>query len=102
MAPTAHACVHAARVHTLGVHCVRTARALPLRAHCTCTHCVRTAHAHTACALHVHTPAVLSVRTPKKRSSDPKMARCSMMGCALLPSGAVYSRPKRSGRLKSA
>ena len=28
--------------------------------------------------------------TPKKRSSDPKMARCSMMGCSFSPLLATY------------
>mmetsp|Transcript_16868 Transcript_16868/g.41830 ORF Transcript_16868/g.41830 Transcript_16868/m.41830 type:complete len:206 (+) Transcript_16868:235-852(+) len=46
-------------------------------------------------------PAVLSMSTPKKRSIDPKMARCSMMGCSFSPLLATYLRSKRSGRLKS-
>mmetsp|Transcript_26606 Transcript_26606/g.106582 ORF Transcript_26606/g.106582 Transcript_26606/m.106582 type:complete len:205 (+) Transcript_26606:2012-2626(+) len=47
-------------------------------------------------------PAVDSTRIAKKRSSEPKMARCTMMGrCDLSPSGETYVRSKRSGKLKS-
>ena len=47
-------------------------------------------------------PAVDSIRTPKKRSSEPKIARWSMIGRSLVPSAEVYSSSNRSGRLKSA
>mmetsp|Transcript_8871 Transcript_8871/g.11307 ORF Transcript_8871/g.11307 Transcript_8871/m.11307 type:complete len:212 (-) Transcript_8871:1556-2191(-) len=48
-----------------------------------------------------NSPAVLSMRTPKKRSTEPKIARWSMIGCCLELSLSTYSNPNRSGRLKS-
>mmetsp|Transcript_34527 Transcript_34527/g.56452 ORF Transcript_34527/g.56452 Transcript_34527/m.56452 type:complete len:247 (+) Transcript_34527:413-1153(+) len=46
-------------------------------------------------------PALFSTRMPKKRSSDPKIARWTMTGRLRSPSLETYSRSKRSGRLKS-
>ncbi|CFR88798.1 Uncharacterised protein [Mycobacterium tuberculosis] len=38
---------------------------------------------------------------PKNRSIDPNSARWIITGRWRVPSAAVYSRPKRSGKLKS-
>ena len=49
-----------------------------------------------------HFPAVCSVRTPMRRSTEPRMARCTITGRWSVPcSLELYLRPKRSGSWKS-
>ena len=36
-----------------------------------------------------------------KRSSEPKIARCSITGVCLLPSSPMYVAPRRPGMLRS-
>ena len=46
-------------------------------------------------------PAWFSIRMPMKRSSEPRIARCSITGILRVLSSATYSAPKRPGIEKS-